>query len=36
MAVFEFEAGRTNGQFIRFSLKLPIGWLMMLRVLLGL
>ncbi|MFK4657051.1 hypothetical protein ABIF97_006985 [Bradyrhizobium japonicum] len=36
MAVFEFAAGKTNGPFIRFSLKLPLGWLMMVRVLLGL
>lgn len=35
MAVLTFEAGRTNGQFIRFSLKLPVGWLLMLRMLLG-
>lgn len=36
MAVFEFEAGKTNGLFIRFSLKLPLGWIGMVRVLLGL
>lgn len=36
MAVFAFEAGKTNGLFIRFSLKLPVGWLVMVRVLLGL
>jgi hypothetical protein len=35
MAVFEFAAGKTNGPFIRFSLKLPLGWLMMARMLLG-
>ena len=36
MAVFAFEAGRTNGPFIRFSLKLPVGCLLMIRMLLGL
>jgi hypothetical protein len=36
MAVFAFEAGKTNGPFIRFSLKLPLGWFVVLRVLLGL
>lgn len=25
MAVFAFEAGKTNGPYIRFSLKLPFG-----------
>ncbi len=32
MAVFEFAAGKTDGMFIRFSLKIPIGALMMLRM----
>jgi hypothetical protein len=36
MAVLAFEAGKTNGLFIRFSLELPLGWLFALRVLLGL
>lgn len=36
MAVLAFEAGKTNGPFIRFSLELPLGWLLMVRVLLGL
>jgi hypothetical protein len=36
MAKLAFEAGKTNGPFIRFSLDLPLGWLVALRVLLGL
>jgi hypothetical protein len=36
MAVMTFEAGKTDGLFIRFSLKLPLGWFLTLRVLLGL
>ena len=34
MAVFEFAAGKTDGTFIRFSLKIPLGALVMLRMLL--
>jgi hypothetical protein len=36
IAAFAFEAGKTNGSYIRFSLKLPLGGLLMVRVLLGL
>lgn len=35
MAVFAFEAGKTNGLFIRFSLKLPVEALVIVRMLLG-
>jgi len=35
-ACFALEAGKTNGPFIRLSLKLPLGWLVIVRVLLGL
>jgi hypothetical protein len=35
MAVFAFEAGKTNGLFIRFSLKLSLEALVMVRMLLG-
>jgi hypothetical protein len=36
IAAFAFEAGKTNGSYIRFSLKLPFGWLVMVRMLLSL
>jgi hypothetical protein len=36
LATFTFEAGKTNGSYIRFSLGLPIGWLAIGRMLLGL
>jgi hypothetical protein len=35
MAEFAFEAGKTNGQYVRFSLKLPFEALVMVRMLLG-
>jgi hypothetical protein len=35
MAVFAFEAGKTNGLFIRFSHKLPVEALVIVRLLLG-
>jgi hypothetical protein len=35
MAEFAFEAGKTNGKYVRFSLKLPVEALVMVRMLLG-
>jgi hypothetical protein len=35
IARFAFEAGKTNGSYIRFTLELPLGWLLLGRVLLG-
>jgi hypothetical protein len=36
LASFALEAGKTNGPFIRLSCSLPLGWFVLVRVLLGL
>jgi hypothetical protein len=36
MAMIAFEAGKTNGRFIGVRLNQPIGWFVMVRVLLRL
>jgi hypothetical protein len=34
-ATFAFEAGKTNGHYVRFRFKLTLGWLEAVRSLLG-
>lgn len=31
-AAFAFEAGKTDGSFVRFQLKLSLGWLLLARI----